>query len=186
MAINPIFEQIGNNILVMLLGIFIIAFTMKGFFWQYLRVRLSFGRLTLVKIRAVNRDYFKVGEIIDGFLVYPTKTGHKRISIKDSSYLYRSMAITWIDVDEEQNAIAKPDFSTVSGFDAEKYDNLYKRTLYRPSASDAKEKLLFTLVFISIIAAIAAAVLSYFGMRNDAQIMSAINGIANGLVVPTG
>lgn len=182
---NPILMQLINNIFILVIAILIVSLLEKGFFFPYIRVRTSFGRLIMVKIRAVNRDYFKVGWIDEGFLVYNVKKGRKRISVKDSSFFYRALSVTWIDVDESKNAVCKPDYSIVDGFDAEKYDNLFKRTLYRPSVSDYKDKIIFTLIIVAIIAAAASAYVGYMNMTRLDAMRIVVDSIKSGFAVPT-
>jgi len=124
---------------------------MRGFFWQFLRVKVSLGKFVLVKIRAVNRDYYRVGRVHEGFLVYKPTKHEKRISIPDSSVFYRSLGISWVDLDDEKNALVKPDFSTVTGFDAIKYNNLYLRALYSPKIADTMEKIIIGLLVLAVI-----------------------------------
>lgn len=185
---NPVFQQTVNNLLVMLIGVFIIGIIQKGFLLPYMKVRISFGKYILVKIRAVNRDYFKSGEISDGFLLYKTKTGCKRIGVPDSSVFYKAMSVTWVDVDENSGAVVKPDFTAVTGFDPEKYDNLYKRTLYRPAANDNKEKLMFTLIILAIIVGVAACYLGYVNMSKIDTLASNLSALSTqikqGFVIP--
>jgi hypothetical protein len=182
---NELLTQILNNLVVMLVGIIVIMLVQKGFFMPYLRVRMSFGKFVLIKIRAINRDYFKKGEIIEGFLVWKTKTGARRVAVKDKNAFYRALACSWIDVDDEKNSICYPDYSVVSGFDAEKYDNLYKRTLYRPSVEDAKTKIIIILVIIAILFSGISGYLSYVGYQNTQQIFGQLASMQAGAVVPT-
>lgn len=156
---NPIFEQMIYYMIVMILGWLFVGFIQRGFFLRYLRVKLSFGRLIMVKIKSVTRDYFRVGHIEEGFLVYKGIHGHKRLSIKDKDVFYRVMGTIWVDVDEETNALMKSDYSSVTGFDAERKDNLYKRALYKPAIADTKEKIILCAVVIAIIASALTLIL---------------------------
>jgi len=168
----------------LLFAVLIVGLVQKGFFFTYMRVRLSFGRLIMVKIRSVNRDHFKAGYIADDkFLVYGTKTGNHRISLPDASVFYRCLSVNWIDLTEE-GKICKPDYSVVSGFDPEKYDNLYKRTLMRPSANEMQQKFLMALIVGAIIAAGLAAIVAYLNGKRIDGVISALNALKDGLVVP--
>lgn len=57
--------------------IMFIAVLQRGFFYNYLKVRTSFGREVMVKIRSPLRDYFARGEVTEGFLVYKIKRGFR-------------------------------------------------------------------------------------------------------------
>lgn len=148
---NPIIEQTLYYFVVLILAFFVIGFILRGFFWKFIRVRLSFGRFILCKLKAVNRDYYATGHIEENFLILTTHKNTRRICIKDSSVFYKSIGVTWVDIDDQKNALVKPDFSTVDGFDPVKYNNLYKRTLYKPSIADNKEKMVIGGIILIII-----------------------------------
>lgn len=149
--INPILEQTLYYAIVMLLSVFLVSLLQKGFFMNFLRAKISFGRLIIIKLKAVNRDHFAVGKIEDGFLIFKCPDGLKRLCIPDGSVFYRALGIAWIDIDEEKNAICKPDYSTVTGFDAAKFQNLFVRTLYKPSIKDNTTKILIGCMILAII-----------------------------------
>ena len=140
----------------MIIGItalYIGNFLLKGFFWKFLKVKFSGGQNLLVKIKEVNRDYYRVGKIIDGDLLYSISgKDQKRIKIpKDKAVLYKSIGITWIDVDSETNGICTVDYSAVSGYDAEKFNDLYLRALYKPKIDDNQKKLLMIMIAVAIV-----------------------------------
>lgn len=169
MAIHPIITQTFFYAIVMALTFGFLGLTQKGFFWKYLKVKLSFGKLVLVKLRAINRDYFSIGSIEEGFLVFKdNKKEEKRISIKDSKPLYRVMGTNWIDLSDQKNAVCMPDYSVVDGFDAAKYNNLYVRALYKPVIASNQEKIIVALIIGSCLLTILVAYLVYMqGQRID-------------------
>jgi len=149
---------------VMGLAIFFISFILRGFFWKFLKVKISFGRLILVKIRGINRDYFAVGEIEENFLVYKDpmlKKQEKRINIKDNKAFYKVLGITAIDVDNQTNNVCYPDYTVVEGFDSAKYNNLYLRALYTPQITDNKDKLIIVLLVLILLASLGAVYMGY-------------------------
>lgn len=181
---NEILIQTAYYFVVMLLTFFIVGLIQKGFFIPFLRVKISFGKFVLVKIKAINRDYYRVGRIEEGFLLYKSDGGMKRLSIPDSSYFYPSVGVRWIDVEEEKNAVMKPDYSTISGFDAIKYNNLYTRALTSPGLNDNKEKIMIA-CFIAIL--IGFAILGFLIYKNGmvieemkALLSSTVKGIIGG------
>ena len=185
MSFAPILIQAAYYFVVLVLGLLIVAIVQKGFFVPYIKVRLSFGKFLLCKIRAVNRDYFRVGRIEEGFLVYQGVSGIKRISIEDSSVFYRSIAVVWIDIDDEKNAICKPDYSAIPGFDAIKYDNLYKRALTRPSVNDNREKIIIGMLGLGLLFLVVLGFLVYKNGYSLEFIMQKIGSIG-GTVAPGG
>ena len=158
---SEILIQTGYYFVAMCIGIFLISIIQRGLFWPFVKVRLSFGKLIMVKSRAVHRDYFMVGKIEEGFLVYGDKLNGKRISIKNNSFFYRVCGLMWVDVEDEKGALCKPDYSTEPGFDAVKYNNLYVRTLMRPSVADNQDKIIIGALFLIIVLIIVAGFLVY-------------------------
>jgi len=138
---------------VMLITVVALGLIQKGFFWKFIKVKTSMGKLIMVKIREVNRDHYKIGSIEGGWLIYKVKGKDvKRIAIpKDRPTIYRSVGIGFVDVDSEKNAVCTADYTTVSGFDAEKNNDLYLRSLYKPQINDNKEKIMLGLIVVGII-----------------------------------
>ena len=163
-----ILKQIGYYFLVMLLGIVVMAMFLKGFIGNYIKARASFGRLVLIKIRGKLRDYFTVGHVEEGFLVY-NKKGVKeplRIAIKGDDFFYRSLSCIWVDMDEEKQALSKTDYNAVSGHDPEKWSNLLKRALEKPMIDSGKEKLIVFGVILAVILGLATAFICFKLMRD--------------------
>ena len=168
------------------IGIGVIALLQRDFFFKYLKVRASLGKKILVKIRAVNRWYYEVGEINEGDLVFGSKKQRKRINNTKDNYFYRSMGIAWVNIDEEKNAILEPNLTGVTGFDAEKQESLLVRALYKPSLDDNKEKIILILLVLAIV---AAGISAYFGYNvlNQLEVLKGtLNAIKSGMVVATG
>lgn len=148
---NPILEQMLWYGVIIMIAHIAMSLIQRGFFWKFLRVKLSFGKLILVKIRALNRDYFIVGYVDENFLVFKTKDGVVRINIKDKEVFYRVMGTIWIDYDEGTGALSKSDYSVVSGYDPKKYSDLYIRALYKPSLADNKTKFIMGGIMLIIV-----------------------------------
>jgi len=138
--------------IVAVISIGISSLLLKGFFWKYVKVRTSFGRLFLIKIRTPLRDFFAVGRLRDNFLIFKLDKEERRIAINpEDKIFYRSLSVTWVDIDEDKGAICKTDYSTVTGFDAVKYNNLYVRALTQPQISSNKDKLFIVAVIIIVV-----------------------------------
>ena len=175
---QEILIQAGYYGVAMSIGIFLISIIQRGLFWPFVKVRLSFGKLIMVKSRAVHRDYFMVGKIEEGFLAYGDKANQKRISIPDSSFFYRVCGLMWVDVDDEKGALCKPDYTTASGFDPVKYNNLYIRTLMRPSVADNQDKLIIGALLLIIVLIIVVGFLVYKNGYSLEFIISKISQLA--------
>jgi hypothetical protein len=159
--IQELLLQVAYYFVAMLFGLVLSGLLLRGYFGVLIRVRLSWGKLLVVKIRQVHRDYIKVGEVKDGFLVYGRKQTEKRIAIPSNEYFYRVGGLMWVDVDEELNALVKPDYSGVSGFDAVKYNNLYIRTLFKPSVADNQDKIIIIGLLLIVVLIVVVGFLVY-------------------------
>ena len=181
---HPILTQTIYYGVVLLLSITIISFLQKGFFWKYVRVKLSFGKFILVKVRAVNRDYYRVGHIQESFLIYKGHKNDKRLVIQDKGVFYRCMGVSWVDVDDQKNALMKADYEPVSGFDAVKYNDLYLRALMKPTIADTKEKLIIASIIIIGLICIGTLFFVYTMSKDISIIKAVVQGLSVGTVSP--
>jgi hypothetical protein len=183
-AFNEILIQAAAYGAVMVFTIFGLAVFFRGYFWKYIKVRTSFGKYLMVKVRTPLRDYFAVGWVEENFLVYKVKdtTGTYTIRIAintNDKIVYRCMAVNWVDIDEEKNAICKANYEPITGYDAKKFSDLLTRALMRPVISSGQEKIILV---CAIAAAILAGVAVYLGYLNyDAvqKLTQAIPSIVN-------
>lgn len=175
--VHPVFIQTFYYGIVMLLGAAIIGFFMKGFFWKFVKVKMSFGKYIMVKIKCIDKDIYSVGHVEEGFLCFKAHSKDKRISIEDSSPFYRSLGVNWIDVDDQKNAICKPDYSTVSGFNAAKYNDLYVRALYSPQIADKTERLMLALLVGIAIGIVVIGIIVYIQSGKIQAMEMAIQGV---------
>ena len=159
---NEMFLQMIYYIMMSIVTLVLIGFLQMGFFWKYLKVKMSMGKLVLVKIREVNRDDYAVGQIEEGDLIYKLKKDNpKRINIPTNQvFFYKTLGITMIDVDSQKNAICSVDYEAVVGFDAVKQSDLLKRALYKPQIDNQKEKIIMIILVILIIAVVFSIFLS--------------------------
>lgn len=158
----------------------------RGFFWKYIKVRTSFGRLVMVKVRSPLRDYFEIGEVEEGFLIYKHKIEKEKCTIRlnipqNISPFYKAMSITWVDVDDEKHAISTTDYSAVTGYDAVKNDNLHVRALMRPSLVDGKQKIMMLLIIGAILVGVLATYMGYVSYKETMALKQALPGMLNAL-----
>lgn len=165
-------QAIGYGV-VLFLAFGIMSVLFRGFFWKYIRVRASMGRLVLVKLRNLSRDHFKIGKVEEGFLIYKNKE-EKRIAVKDFSFFYRCMGVSWVDVDEETSSVCAPDYKAVTGFDSERFQSLYTRCLMRPEGLNTKEIIIIILVLLAIVTAGISVYLGYTNLQELAIIKKAV------------
>lgn len=165
-----------SGFVLMLLPIGLIAWFQAGFFLKWLRVRASRGKLTLVKVRSKLRDFWAIGEIAGDFIVIGKKENRKRISMNDNP-VYFCFGVSVVDMDESKNALSKTDYKAVTGFDAEKFEDLYTRALFRPTLEDNPNKMLIIL-FVILLAAVAISIFLSWNISQQ------ISGLAAGAVTP--
>ena len=139
---------------VLILAIIIISFLQRGFFWKWLRARTGGGRLLLVKIKGVVKPIYKTGYVDEGDLCYKNKWSDKipkRICNIKREYIYKDLGVSFVEIDDKLNCFLTPDLKGVTGFDAEKYNSLYLRALYRPTLLDPKDQIIMIIVIITFI-----------------------------------
>lgn len=186
MAINPIIAMTLGYAGVVLLAFLVINFLQAGFLKTFMQVKGSRGKKIMTNIYAVNRNYCKPGFVDNGFYVYEDGNKHqKRMKIPSRiSIFYRFLNVTWVNVDEEKNTFITPDGKEVNGFDAEKYNNLYLRTLYRPSFLDPKQQIMFFLILgIALLTVIILAVLVGIVLKKLDLILVGVNTLNNHFLI---
>lgn len=154
--------QVACYMGVMLFMLFAVAALQRGFFFKYVKVRTSFGRLLMVKIRTILRDYYEYGWVDEGFLIYKHNKETIRIAINaNDKIIYRALSVNWVDVDEEKNAVSKTDYTAIAGFDSKKFSDLLTRALMRPALSSGQEKIILICCILGVVIGLACVYLSY-------------------------
>jgi hypothetical protein len=170
-TLKLIFTQTISYATVLILAIGFFSVLLKGFFWKYLKVRTSFGNKVLVKIRSKLRDYYAIGWVEDGFLCHKLKKDKTKTTIRrklpdNEKVFYRCLGVFWVDVDEDTNAICNVDYGSITGYDAENFNDLLERAIMKPNINNGFEKIVIAALVIIIILAAASAYLSYMGYSN--------------------
>lgn len=175
---NMILLQALYYFITMLLTLLLVFALLRGFFFSYIKARLSFGKYVLVKVRNPLRDYLKIGWVEDGFLVYKDNKKDKRyLSIPNGIQIfYQCLKVYWVDVDEESNSICTINYHLAPGFDAVKHSNQLVRALEKPALSDNKEKIM---MIIMIACLIGIGVCIYLCYMNNNQITNLVNQLPN-------
>jgi hypothetical protein len=154
---------IGSYVGVLVLGFSLINFLSAGFLIRFIRVKASGGSKILLKVRSATDHYFKVAQFSERTLRY-TARGQKEkklIPIPKENFLYRSMKVWCADVDEEKNCFITPEGKELETYDAEKYEQLVARALYKPTLMDKNEKI----ILILLIAIILGVVILFFFVK---------------------
>lgn len=168
---NELISFIIAGLVILLIPILAIAYFQAGFFLKWFKVRGGRGKFVLIKIRSRLRDHFDYGSIQGDFLVYGKKKNQKRIVVPERC-IYRSYGVDCIDIDESKNAVSRTDYEAVTGHDAEKFEDLYTRALYRPSLEENRDKVMLILLIICIAGLAIVALMCW----NISQQISTIGG----------
>lgn len=187
-VLNDILIQAACYGASMLLILLAVAFLQQGFFWKYIKVRSSFGKLILIKCRSTIRDYFYVGWIEGGFLVFKDKKNGQsfeaRISIDPTkgNPFYRCMAILWCDINEEKSSVCNVDYSSVTGFDVKKYSDLMTRCLQQPQHLSQMEKVVIGICCLVALLSIGAIIIAGYDYAILREIQQALPNVCKGVV----
>jgi len=140
---------------VLLIGFALIQFLSNGFFTKFIKVKISRGRLILVKIFAVDNTYYTSGKIDEGFILFKDRNKESRRLNLERGNVYRAIGVNCIDVDDVTSAIIKIDGTMVEGTDAVKMDHLNVRCLMKPTITNKKDQIKMVIIFMVIIGGLA-------------------------------
>jgi len=172
---NDFFYFLIAGAFLMTIPIFVIAYFQAGFFMKWLKAKGGRGKYILIKVRSTLRDYFEAGTIKDGYVIYGKGEQTRRILIGEKS-IYRAWGVACVDIDENTGGVCQADYSTITGFDAERFESLLIRALYRPNLEENKDKIILILVVVAIAAAGVAAILGYVNLQEIGRLQSTISG----------
>lgn len=169
--IDPYFLAAGVT-LFLLPVLFISSFLLRGFFWKFLKVKSSQGRLTLLRVYTLTRDYFAVGAINDDAVRWKDNKGQWRTTpITSKGLIYQAWGINCLDTDEATNCFFKRDGTGVSSNDSEKNDSLIQRALHKPS----QEK---TILIVILVIGILTLLVGFGGIFLLVQVQTAVNHLS--------
>lgn len=170
---------IGSYIAVILLFFVGTNFFSAGFFFTWLKVKLSRGKKILVTVRTITQDYHSAGIIDKGFLVFKDKGKEERRINLPENCIFKGMGVNRCVVDDEKNCVLVRDLKGVGGFDAVKYNDLYIRALYKPAIFDSKEKILLAVVIVTLIAVGLVGFLVYTQTGRIDQVLQLLGKIGS-------
>lgn len=183
-------------------GLFFAAFLLsnmltKGFVFRYLRVWASRGSLLMIKIHTPMDHYFKIGWVEEGFLMFNDKTTRggvnqakarkkaKRLTLSTKA-VYRCLGVAMVDVDEEKNCLILPDMSLISGYDANKINNLFMRALSEPRKQANQKMILWAVLLAGASVLVSVGVIYNIVMIQDTLkvVLTAIEEGNAGTLIP--
>jgi hypothetical protein len=181
MVNNDFLYIVGGYLVSALLAIAIIAWLQRGFLWPWLRVKGSRGAKVLVRVLTLNDDYFCVGRVDEGFLVFRDRLKEtRRITVTDGG-IYRSYGVANVDIDDARNThFDRREWKQVNGFDAKKYDALYQRCLMRPGKND----LIIIVILIVVICVLFAVLYDTYAIYTLTKKVAVLGQIAPQTITP--
>jgi hypothetical protein len=168
-VLKTMLTYIASYIMVLLIGYLLIQFLSSGFFSKFLKVKASRGKKVLVNVRTMTDHYFVAGWIEESFLVYKDRQKELRRIQAKHPQIYRAIGVNCINVSEDTNSVISPEGQEVSGFDAIKFENLYKRALMRPQIKDRKDQIL--MIVLVVLFLVLLAFIAYKTVRIEKQIL---------------
>lgn len=148
---------VGSYIVVIILIYATLNFLTKGFIRQYLKVKTSRGRLTLIKCYDVTDNYYRAGKIDNKRnLLVKDNFGKLHTFCKvDFSYVARELGVNLIEVDLVKGLIIKKHFEGQSAFDLTMLDEMVNRALMLPRLKKDQiwenlQKLMFIIMVVGI------------------------------------
>jgi len=174
----------------MLLGVGILSFLQRGYLLKFIKVKSSMGKLVLLRIKEVSHWSYCIGKWEEGDLIFKMNKEKKRLSNVESSDLYRSLGIYWMDIDSKTwNILSVKEGNNKTGFDPEKMESLVTRALYKPPIDDVRNKIMMVLIVASILAGLISAYFGYNILNEMGTLTNAVNNVqstvAQGFVVGT-
>lgn len=165
---EEVYYTIGAFMVVIGLVLFVVNTIQQGFFWKFLKVKFSKGRLVLVEVMGSTRSYFVTGEVSEGELVYKDSSKLiKRAGVTNNNFI-RRWGVDSAYVDEEKNGIIdfRRGFMALEGYDSSKADRYVSRVLTMPFADNLKLIIIVGLVVVLI----AAGVGAYYAYQASGQL----------------
>lgn len=150
---NPLLATILGYLAVFIMALVVAQLLTKGLFSKYLFTKIGKRKgKVLLLIRTPIFDYEKIGILREGVLRYKDRDKTQRLIIVPEDAPFNWLGIVVVQLDETKNAVMKRDYSAVTGYDANKMDDLMLRALNRSRLNDFKQKLMILLVVVCIIA----------------------------------
>jgi len=170
-------EALYYNIIIVCLIFFVPSFFLnwvsKGMLFKLMRVFASRGQKLLVEVIHPIQNYYTIGEVKEGYLFCKDRATKLSKNVKEKRIyvnpddVFRSWGVNCLRYDETGNRIVKPDFSTVSGFDPIKQENLIIRALYDPKTNLQQKYQLFILVGVGLLVLICFYLVYNQGVMAD-------------------
>lgn len=160
-ALTTLLQFVFSYILVIGISYALVNFLTNGFITKFILVKASRGKKVLVEVHAVGDIYYRTGIINESLLVYKDRQKQRKSVLVERGSIFYKSGLKCVFVDDVKNAILKPDFSAVAGFDAVKFDNLLVRALTNPILQNQLLKIAIVLLVVAILFLIGNLALTY-------------------------
>jgi len=147
---TDIFLVMGSYIVIILISLVIMAWLLAGFFFPFIRVKTSRGKLLLIKVQKNTGTDWVTAEEKEDQLVFKYQKEVKRIS-QYKEGIYRAFNLNVVDIDPATWSVLKRDYKGVTGHDPTKVDSLLVRALMRPAKLSNKDLIMILLLIIILV-----------------------------------
>jgi len=188
-------QEIYINIIIVGVVLFVPFFfanwVTKGMLTKLMKVFASRGQKLLVEVIHPIQNYYTIGEVKEGRLIVKdravklSKEAKAKSIDVDPGDVFRSFGVNCLRYDETGNRIVRPNFDTVSGFDAIKQENLLIRALYDPKNGKQEQFQVYILIGVVLVLLIAGIILYNQGAMADQIALIAKNMSVYTANVPT-
>jgi len=159
--LTSVLQIVASYIIILLIGYLGMNFLTAGFITKFIAVKSSRGKKVLIEIHAVGDVYYRTGIINESILQYKDREKQKKSVLVDRSAIFYKAGVKCLFIDDVKNAVMKPDFSVVPGFDAVKFDNLLVRAMTNPALQDKFLKVILIVVIVLLFLTLANTFVAY-------------------------
>lgn len=182
-GLNDAMWIVGSYVVLFAFIYIVLNFLTKGFIGQYLKVKASRGKYTLVKCNDVTDTYYKSGKI-DNKRNLTLKDRYRKVhtfSGLDMTFVRRELGTNLIEVDLVKGCVLNRDFSAIKGYDTTITDEMVNRALMLPKIGndEMKEKIIFLLAIGTFIG--VAVIIYILFTQEPATCTAVVETVAGGV-----
>jgi len=149
---NPIIIQMTGYFIVFVMTVLFLNYLSANFLFTFLRVRASRGSLVLIGLDGLTNTTFKSGKLDGNMLKFKSPSKKKKTVLVSREDFGKTLGVNSIYIDDETNAVRKPDYTAAPEFDSEQYDNLLVRAETAPVLEDKTDRIIMIIAIVINIA----------------------------------
>lgn len=178
---NDFIQIVISQVLLIFMVFGVIQFMSNGFFLIFMKVKASRGKKTLVEVHALHDTYYVVGLAKEKLLTYKKRGMKEKTRLKiEKGDIFRKIGVNAIVVNEVNDEVINPSFSSKSGVDPITYDNLLNRSIMAPHLEDKLTKLMFMGIVLITIGTAANLYLAYTDSETLLSVKSGVDACVKG------